>query len=242
MQPQELLQAMESGANPDKAKILQRFFKTGKGEYGEGDKFWGLTVPMVRQLAKKFYGQMTLPEVEQLLQTEIHEVRLAALEILKFQYAKAKAPAAKKQLVDFYLDHLDRVNNWDLVDLSAPYLLGNYLFHYGEQDYSLLDKLNQQADLWRRRVSIITNLYFIQQQQFQPALRLITARLLDPEDLIHKANGWLLREIGKRDVKVLQDFLQEHLIRMPRTTLRYAIEKFSPEIRRKYLKGEILPR
>jgi 3-methyladenine DNA glycosylase AlkD len=222
-------------ANPEKAQVLQRFFKTGKGEYAEGDKFLGIIVPLQRQIAKK-YQDLGFAELENLLSAAIHEKRLVALLILVLKNHRA-AIKDQKAIYDFYVTHTHRVNNWDLVDLSAPYIVGKYLL---DRDKSLLREFAGGKNLWRRRTAIVSTLHFIRNGYFKETLLLAKKLLGDQEDLIHKATGWMLREIGKRDTLQLENFLHQHAQNMPRTMLRYAIEKFPEEQRRFYLQRKFL--
>ena len=215
-------------ANPEKAKLLQRFFKTGKGEYGEGDIFLGVMVPEQRKVAKK-YSHIGLDEIQNLLQSKIHEHRLTAIFILILKY-KTK----RKEIVDFYLDNLQAINNWDLVDLSAPKILGDYL---SDKDRNILFQLARSNNLWEKRIAMLATAAFIRNNDFEDALNLSELLLNDSHDLIHKAVGWMLREIGKRDQKVEEKFLRKHYKTMPRTMLRYAIEKFDKDKREFYLKS-----
>lgn len=217
--------------NKAKAVFLSGFFKTGKGQYGEGDVFLGVTVPETRKVAKKYCG-LPLKEIKKLLKSSIHEHRLAALLILTDKYKKADDDE-KERLVEFYLDNIRRINNWDLVDMSAPNILGDYL---QEKDKSILYKLAESDNLWERRISIISTLAFIKKGLFEDALRISKILLNDRQDLIHKAVGWMLREIGKRDQQALEQFLERHYKKMPRTMLRYTIEKFEEGKRAYYLK------
>ncbi len=215
-------------ATKERAKNNEWFFKTGPGEYGEGDKFVGLTVPNCRKVAKK-YKDLPLSKVKLLIQSPIHEERLIALFIMRAQYKNNKDEIAK-----FYLANLAGVNNWDLVDSSAHYILGDYLF---ERDRSLLYDFAKSNNLWKRRIAIISTFKFTDQSEFKDALAIAEILLKDEHDLIHKAVGWVLREIGKKDLKVEEKFLEKHYKKMPRTMLRYAIEKFEEGKRQKYLKG-----
>ncbi len=220
---------------PAKAKVLSGFFKTGKGEYGEGDIFLGVTVPVQRNLAKK-YSELDLAEISLLLKSPIHECRLTALEILVMQYEKAKKRSnatLQEKIITFYLKHTKYINNWDLVDATAPYVLGDYLLN---NDRDILYTFVKSKKLWERRISIISTLAFIRAGDFKDTIKISELLLKDSHDLMHKAVGWMLREVGKRDELVLMRFLNTHAHMMPRTALRYAIEKF-PESRRKaYLK------
>ncbi|WP_394173341.1 DNA alkylation repair protein [Thalassotalea litorea] len=221
--------------DPEIAQHSKRFFKTGKGEYGEGDVFVGIRVPSLRKLVPKL-KEIELEELGKLQQCQYHEIRLLALFILVKKYQLAKTETAQKRLVDFYLNHLAWVNNWDLVDSSAHHILGHYLLNH---DKSMLYKLALSDDLWTRRVAMITTFRFIKHNQFEPTLKLATMLINDKEDLMHKACGWMLREIFRQDRQVLDTYLKNHYQQMPRTMLRYAIEKHEPEVRKMYLQGLI---
>ena len=214
--------------NPTKAKILSGFFKTGKGQYGEGDVFLGITVPLQRKLAQE-YLSLSQPNIQKLLDSKIHEHRLTALFILIKQYQQSDLKT-KKEIVDFYLKNLNSINNWDLVDLSAPKILGDY---FQDKDKTVLYKLAQSNNLWKRRIAILATYTFIKNKQFNDTLKIAELLLEDKQDLVHKAVGWMLREIGKIDQKVEESFLKKYYKIMPRTMLRYSIERF-PEKKRKY--------
>ena len=226
-----LTKALHQKANLEKSKIMNRFFKTGKGQYGEGDIFLGLTVPQSRIIAKQF-KEINLNELKIHLQSKIHEERLIALLILVEKYKKTK----DKEIVKFYLSHKENINNWDLVDLTSHKILGDYI---QDKDKSIIYKLAKSDNLWEKRISIISTFAFIKNNQFQDALKISKLLLEDKHDLIHKAVGWMLREIGKRDLQLLEKFLKENYSIISRTTLRYAIEKFSKFKRQAYLKGEL---
>jgi len=226
-------QRLRSLGCPQQAAILARFFKTGPGEYGEGDRFIGVKVPVTRKVAREFKS-LPLPEVERLLRSEMHEERLLALVILVGQFEKGDE-ALRKRIYDFYLANTQHINNWDLVDLSAPQIVGGYLESRNRRP---LDGLAKSASLWERRISILATHWFIRHGDFADTLRIAEKLLTDKEDLIHKAVGWMLREVGKRDVSALERFLGEHFRVMPRTMLRYAIERFPDEKRRKYMHGK----
>jgi 3-methyladenine DNA glycosylase AlkD len=217
-------------ANAKKAKILSRFFKTGKGEYGEEDKFLGIVVPDIRKTVKKF-RDLPLPEAMKLVRSPWHEERLCGLLILVDQF-EGGSGAERKRIFDAYLASAGRVNNWDLVDLTAPKIMGAYL---EDRHRGILKRLAASKNLWKRRIAIVSTHYFIRRNDFKDTLEI--ARLLrnDPHDLIHKSTGWMLREVGKRDVKTLEKFLGKHGKRMPRTTLRYAIERFPEKKKRVYM-------
>ena len=217
-----------------KARKHQRFFKTGAGEYGEGDIFLGVTVPELRKLAKE-YKTIGPNEINQLLQSPIHEERLLSLFLLIHRYSKGDEPE-KKRIYEFYLKNAKFINNWDLVDSSAGHIVGAFLF--GKSKNPLYD-LVKSKNLWKRRISIISTFYFIKHNQFGDTLQISKILLSDKEDLIHKAVGWMLREIGKRDMIIEENFLKTHYKNMPRTMLRYAIEKFPESKRQRYLKGKI---
>ncbi len=222
-----LKQDLTNLKNPKKAKILQGFFKTKKGEYGEGDIFLGVIVPNQRKVAQK-YPNLKLNQIQTLLNSNIHEHRLTSLFILINQYKNNK-----EQIANFYLKNTKNINNWDLVDSSAPKILGNYLLN---KDKSILYKLAKSKNLWERRISIISTLEFIKNNQFNHTIELSKILLKDNHDLIQKAVGWMLREMGKRDIKLLQNFLNNYHKQMPRTMLRYAIEKLNKDKRVYYLK------
>jgi 3-methyladenine DNA glycosylase AlkD len=225
---------LESLADPGHAAILQGFFKTGPGEYGEGDRFRGLRVPVLRKLAKKFCDLSPAATVN-LLQSAFHEDRLLALLILIQRYY-AGGTALQSEIHHLYLKYRGYVNNWDLVDASAPHLLGHYL---RDRPKDLLRQLAASRVLWERRMAIIATLDFIKQGDYDETLSVARLLLGDREDLIHKAVGWMLREVGKREAAVAEAFLQAHYRQMPRTMLRYAIEKFPEARRQAYLKGTV---
>ncbi len=218
-------------ANPDDARKYQRFFKTGPGEYGEGDRFRGIRVPALRQLTRTL-ADLPLDQTERLLASAFHEDRLLALFILVRQYPRGDE-ATRRAIYRSYVDHRDRVNNWDLVDASAPYLAGP---HLATRDRGILDRWAASSHLWTRRIAIMATFHFIRLGQFADTLRLAEQLLDDPEDLMHKATGWMLREVGNRDRPALRHFLDDHASAMPRTMLRYAIEKLPPPERLAYLR------
>ena len=213
-------------ADPAKAQVLERLFKTGKGQYGEGDVFIGVTVPQSRRVAMKCTS-VTLEDVKGLLYSKIHEERLVALLILV-----QKSKADPDSVARFYINNISQVNNWDLVDLSAPRILGAYL---EGRDRSILYRLAASDKLWERRIAIIATQHFIRKDDFADTLKISEMLLADGHDLMHKAVGWMLREVGKRDLAVEEAFLQRHWKNMPRTALRYAIERFPEEKRRAYM-------
>ena len=217
--------------DPEKAVILPRFFKTGPGQYGEGDKFHGVTVPKIRKIAIAHAGASEA-DILTLLHSEYHEERMTALMILIAQYRRGDGNR-KEEIFQLYLAHTNRINNWDLVDLSAPGIVGAHLF--GKQA-SVLTKLAESANLWERRISIVATHYFIKKGESRETLRIAKKLLNDPHDLIHKAAGWMLREVGKYCTpEEERAFLEAHAAVMPRTMLRYAIERFPEELRAYYM-------
>ena len=221
-------------ANPADAKFLQGFFKTGPGQYGEGDKFLGLRVPALRKLARN-YAELSRDDVLKMLASPWHEERLLALVIMVDAYESGDA-AERKLVHRDYLANTRYINNWDLVDASAGGIVGA---HLEAGNISLLLRLARSKDMWERRIAIVSTLYFIKRDRFGPTLIIAEMLLHDSHDLIHKAVGWMLREVGKRDRKVLDGFLREHYHGMPRTMLRYAIERHPEAVRKKYLAGSV---
>ena len=215
-------------ASSEKAKILQRFFKTAPGEYGEGDIFLGVVVPDIREVAKK-YSNLELKKVIKLLHSKIHEERLTALLIM---VDKFRSEDDKKKIYNLYLKNIKHINSWDLVDLSADKIIGAYLL---DKPKSILYKLARSKSVWERRIGIMATFNFIKNNKFKETLKIAKILLNDEHDLIHKAVGWMLREIGKRDLKAEERFLKENYKKMPRTMLRYAIEKFPEKKRKQYL-------
>jgi 3-methyladenine DNA glycosylase AlkD len=234
MKAADIRKELQSMADPDKGAILQRFFKTGPGQYGEGDIFIGVMVPQSRQVAKKF-SQLPLGEVRTLLYSGIHEERLVALLILARRYS-ASSSREKEEIVKFYLDNIKQVNNWDLVDLSAPNILGAHLVDRDRR--RLLYRFAGSDNVWERRIAIVATHYFIRNGDFSDTLKIAAMLLQDRHDLIHKAAGWMLREVGKRDAAAEEAFLEEHYSAMPRTMLRYAIERLPESKRRRYMKTD----
>jgi len=234
MKYQKIINHLLNLANPEIAEHSQRFFKTAKGEYGFGDKFLGIRVPVLRQTVKKFKSA-SVSDAEKLLKSEYHEVRLFALLLLVFRFSKADE-VDKTKIYQLYLDNTQYVNNWDLVDSSAHLIVGPYL---EDKNRAILNKLAISDSLWERRIAIMSTFHFIKKNQYEDAIRISEELLNDREDLIHKAVGWMLREVGKRDPAVEVAFLKKYYQQMPRTMLRYAIEKFSKEERQKYLSGAV---
>lgn len=224
--------SLREHADESHAKVLQRFFKTGPGEYGEGDRFIGVRVPATRSVAKK-YQHLSLPDALILLQSAIHEERLLALIILVQKYRKGST-GEQAEIYEQYLNNTKYVNNWDLVDSSAGHIVGAHLKNRSRSPLHALAKSNC---LWERRIAIMSTFHFIKNDDFDETLKLAEMLVADDEDLIHKAVGWMLREVGKRDKKSEKSFLRKYHRQMPRTMLRYAIEKFPENIRQQYLKG-----
>ncbi len=231
----QLNQVIEKAANSQQAELLQKFFKTGKGQYGEGDIFLGIKVPIQRQIAKQF-SNLSLPEIQQLLNSKIHEKRLIALLILIEQFKKS-SQKIKQQIFNLYLKNIkSNINNWDLVDLSAPNIVGNFLL---DKPRNILYQLANSENLWEKRVSVISTSPFIKNNQIQETLQISKLLLKDTHDLMHKAVGWMLRESWKKQPQQVENFLKTNYNILPRTTLRYAIERMQEDKRIKFLKGEI---
>jgi len=224
-----LKRRLRTVANRERATHSLRFFKTGPGQYGEGDRFLGLTVPEMRRVVREF-RELPLAGAEALLASPWHEERLVALMILVEQYRRT--PAARAAIYRLYLGRTDRINNWDLVDVSAAHVVGA---HLAERSRKPLYRLARSKSLWERRIAIVATQHFIRRNEFADTLAIARLLLRDRHDLIHKATGWMLREVGKRDEAALRAFLDEHAPTMPRTMLRYAIERFPPPLRRHYL-------
>jgi 3-methyladenine DNA glycosylase AlkD len=228
----DLTEELKGSANPEKAKGYQRFFKTGKGEYGEGDVFLGLTTPQQKEIIKK-YSNLDFNDLQKLLDSKIHEYRSVALGILVNKYKKAKKDnLEKRRIYEFYMKNTKNINNWDLVDLSAPKIVGDFLMKEGTDTLRILAKSD---NLWERRIAIVSTLTFIKNGKLGETLAISEMLLHDKHDLIHKATGWMLREVGKKNKNVLEIFLTSRNKEMPRTMLRYSIEKFSPEERKKWM-------
>ncbi len=231
MSEEPIYSELERFRNPEKAIFLKRFFKTGAGEYGEGDQLMGISVPEIRKIAKK-YTQTPLAIIEKILDNPFHEIRLTAGIILTYQYARITSDSMRKNIVDLYMNKRDRFNNWDLVDASCHKILGPWFL---SRDKKPLEDLLCSPSIWDRRIAMITTYRFIKYGDTATCTHFAKKLLRDPEDLIHKAVGWMLREAGKVDIYALRSFLDEHVLIMPRTMLRYAIERL-PEIeRRSYL-------
>ena len=232
MTAQFVLQELLSVANPEKAKFLQGFFKTGKGQYAEGDVFLGIVVPIVRDIVKANKG-IPLNEIQVLLDSEYHEARLAALLFLVQQFKKTKDEEERKAIFDFYMANAKKANNWDLVDVTCRDVIGAYLL---DKDRDILYRLAESDNLWEQRIAIVSTWTFIKNKDYTDTLQLSEKLLNHPHDLMHKAVGWMLREVGKKDKEALVCFLEKHYKNMPRTALRYSIEHFSSEERAYFMK------
>jgi 3-methyladenine DNA glycosylase AlkD len=230
----EITERLHKLGNKKRAENSARYFKTAPGEYGEGDIFLGIRVPELRKLAKE-YRDIPWSEAEKLLRSPIHEERLLALLIFVLLFSKGN-PSTQKEIYTLYLNNTKFINNWDLVDTSAQHIVGIFLMDKSKKP---LYRLAKSTNIWERRIAIMSTFYFIRQNVFSETLRIAQMLLCDKEDLIHKAVGWMLREIGKRDLQIEENFLKPHYNKMPRTMLRYAIEKFPAAKRQRYLKGKI---
>lgn len=233
---QQVKNSLASYNDKKRGDNLYKFFQVYPGGYGEGDQFIGVTVPNQRIVSKKYYQSITLNELEQLIREPIHEHRLTALFMLVLKFQNSKDESQQKEVVELYLRNLDWVNSWDLVDSSAHLILGPYLMN---KDRELLYELAANANFWVQRVAIIATLHFIRNGQFDDMLKIAEILLNHKHDLIHKAVGWMLREVGKKNYEVEYAFLVKHYNNMPRTMLRYAIERFAEETRQGFLKGKI---
>ncbi len=231
---EEIQRKLRERANKDKAAVLKRFFKTGPGQYGEGDVFLGITAPVLRQIAKECRNT-PIADMMRLLRSSIHEERVLALFLLIGAYDRGDE-AAKKKIYSLYLKNTCHINNWDLVDLSSPNIVGHHLM---DKDRKLLYSLATSKDLWKKRIAILATFRFIRQNDFADTLIISQLLLSDEHDLIHKAVGWMLREVGKRDLQTEEEFLKQYYKIMPRTMLRYAIERFPERKRKRYLKGKM---
>jgi 3-methyladenine DNA glycosylase AlkD len=233
---EQVFLTLQDRAVPAKAAHLQRYFNTAPGGYGEGDLFLGVTVPEQRKIAKTLASQISLPELSELIQHPYHEMRLTGLLALVYRFEKTSSEGDRQELVDFYLAHLPWINNWDLVDSSCTQILGAF---YWQKDKSLFYRLAASSQLWEQRIAMISSLYWIRKRAFTDALALAELLKNHPHDLMHKAVGWMLREVGKRNFDAAHEFLLVHYRTLPRTALRYAIERFPEELRQDFLKGRI---
>ncbi|CAB5498869.1 probable DNA alkylation repair enzyme [uncultured Gammaproteobacteria bacterium] len=228
-----IIKKLKSFATPERKKTNEWFFKTGKGEYSEHDKFIGIRTPQIRQVAKQYFKSLTFNEINELINHPIHEVRHCGLIILVNQYQIDNQDA----VFNYYIDNIHAVNNWDLVDTTAPQIVGDYLYQHQEKLPLLFNYLHS-SDLWERRISIVATWTFIKHDEFAPTLKIAKLLLGDKHDLIHKAIGWMLREVYKKDANICKNFLRENYTQLPRTTLRYTIERMPESERLRYLKKE----
>lgn len=236
--PNQILEALQFLSNPEKKNFLPYFFKTGKGEYAEGDQFIGVVVPDSRKIVKEYWQETTLEDLQKILKSKYHEMRLVALLILVNKFEKSKDSSEQKKFINFYLKNTQYINNWDLVDLSCYKILGRYCFENQKDD--ILRNLSNSENMWEKRIAIVATMHYIKKGKvFDLTKELVLNNLYHPHDLMHKANGWLLREMGNKNETELFDFLKIHYPKMPRTTLRYAIEKFDENLRQDFLKGRI---
>ncbi len=233
MLAKEIINELKILATEERKKTNEWFFKTEKGSYGYGDIFIGVTVPDIRKISKKFALLISLNETKKLIQSPIHEVRLCALIILVNKYKKSNPD----EIFDFYIQNISYVNNWDLVDSSAPYISGDY-FYRNENKRDMMFEFSKSENIWTRRISIMSTFYFIRNNEFSETLQIAKTLINDEQDLIHKAVGWMLREIYKRDQKLVEAFLKSNYDELPRVMLRYAIEKMDKVARMKFLKGD----
>ena len=228
-----IIDELKSFATEDRRKTNEWFFKTGKGQYSEHDQFIGVRVPQTRQVAKRFFKDISFTELGKLINHPTHEIRHCGLIILVNKYQSGD----EKNVFEYYLKNISSANNWDLVDTTIPHVIGDYIYHHQDQ-LSLLFDLSQSTDLWKKRIAIVATFAFIKQGKFNPTLIISKTLLDDSHDLIHKAIGWMLREVYKKDEAVVKLFLRENYSQLPRTTLRYAIERMNENERLSYLKGE----
>ena len=226
----KIVDEIKSFSTPEGAKRRASFFKTGRGEYAERDLFLGVDSPSLSKIAKKYFKAVSYADLQKMLESPYHEIRVGAVFILVLMFQHGSEEERKK-IFDFYMENIRYINNWDLVDVSAPYIVGPVAF----ENESVLFSLAKSCRLWEERVSVVATLYFIKQNRFDVTLSLGEYFLTHRHDLMHKAVGWMLREVGKRDEKVLCDFLDKHINQMPRTMLRYSIERFPEDKRRRYL-------
>ncbi len=233
----EIQSALQDVSIPEKKDFYPRFFKAGKGEYAEGDLFIGATVPDQRIIAKEYFRKISLEELAKLLSSKIHEYRHCALLMLVSKFEKSQTSQEKTEIVTFYLNNKKHINNWDLVDSSCYKILGRYCFE--NQENTVLKNLSDEENLWSKRIAVVATMFYVKKGEFSLTKELVLNNLHHEHDLMHKANGWLLREIGNKNEPELLRFLKNHYQKMPRTTLRYAIEKLDENLRQDFLKGRI---
>ena len=224
---------LRKNATPERARVSVRYFKTGKGEYGEGDQLLGVAVPFQRALAAKYATQVTEADISDLLSSPYHEIRLTALFMLNTRFLKSADQAEAKKWVNFYLSHINCINNWDLVDSSAPIVLGTWLQNRNRR---ILYQFAKSKNLWKNRIAMLTTLAFIRKNELDDLLKLAEIFIHHPHDLLHKATGWMLREGWKKNPQLIEAFLTKFASQMPRTMLRYSIEKMSPTKKKRFMK------
>ncbi|HNX38003.1 MAG TPA: DNA alkylation repair protein [Candidatus Cloacimonadota bacterium] len=234
--PSSLIPELQSLGNLSSAESHAKFFQAYPGGYGEGDRFWGITVPAQRSISKKYFRVLSMEDFAVLLTDPVHEVRLTTLMMMVYRFEKSKDASERQAIFEIYISHADYINNWDLVDCSAAQIVGGWLF---DKPDDLLIEFAGSGHLWKQRIAMIATYFFIRKGVYEPTLRLAWILLHHPHDLIHKAVGWMLREMGNRDYQTEYRFLAEHYQTMPRTMLRYAIEKFDEDVRQDFLKGRI---
>ena len=235
MKADSIISRLKEISDPERAEVSQRFFKTGPGEYGEGDVFIGIRNPVLRKEAKKVYKELSLGELQKLMDSEIHEVRLFGLFVLVIKFEREKDEEQKRAIFNFYRENTHRINNWDLVDCSVHQIVGGWLI---DKPKDQLYEWVESDLLWERRIAMVSTWHFIRNKELDDTFKLAELLLDDEHDLMHKAVGWMLREAGKKDMDRLKKFLRTHYSDIPRTALRYAIERFPEEERQVYLKGE----
>lgn len=233
---ESIVNEIESHAESDRVEVLNKYFKVFPGGYGEGDEFIGVRAPKLRKISKQYYKSLQLNDLSKLISSSKHEYRLTAVFILVLKFEKEKSETGRKELVDFYLDHLNFINNWDLIDSSAHKILGVYLL---DTEVDILYDFAYSDDLWKQRISIISTFHFIRSGRFGDTFKIAKILLHHDHDLIHKAVGWMIREVGNRNYKEAYEFLKENYKEMPRTMLRYSIEKYPEETRQDFLKGRV---
>jgi 3-methyladenine DNA glycosylase AlkD len=229
----KIQQELKKKSDPKRAKNLQWFFKTGPGQYGEGDIFIGVTMPEIRKIVLNYYSNYTFSEISSLIYSQIHEERMAGFLVILEKYKKSKSKKEKRQLISYLLKNRKQLNNWDLVDVIIPKTLGDFLL---DKNRKTLYRLAKSKNLWEKRISIVATFAFINKNQLEDTIKISKIHLDDEHDLMHKAVGWALRELGKKDINLLKKFLKENYEKIPRTTLRYSIERFPEEERRAFLK------
>ncbi|MDR2127226.1 MAG: DNA alkylation repair protein [Prevotellaceae bacterium] len=227
-----IVEKLRSMSDKQKAKEMARYFKTGYGEYAENDVFLGIGTPEIHNISKQYFKDINLSQTSLLLQSKYHEIRRTGIEILVRKMDKEADEHKRQKIMLCYMNNIEKINNWDLVDASAPYLLGAFIYN---KDKSILYDFVVSDNLWKQRIAVIATFYFVRQNRFEDTLAIIEMLMDSKHDLIHKAIGWMLREVGKRDAETELKFLDKYAAKLPRTALRYAIEKFDPDLREYYM-------